>query len=106
MKLLLDENVPDDILQILRIKRIPVRHVHNTPVSGSNDEQIFLYAVKRKMTLISFDRDFLDDIYFEKMHYGIIFIVSRNKNLRTIAQSVSKVISENKSLKNRVVIIE
>ena len=77
MKLLLDENVPVKILQLLRIRNVPVRHVHGTPVNGDNDEQIFSYAIKRKMTLITLDRDFPEDIYFEKTHYGIIFVESR-----------------------------
>lgn len=107
MKLLLDENIPLDILARLAGHKISVRHILLLPkLSASNDEVVFSYAFKNRLTIITYDNDFLNDHFLNQPHYGIIFIRTRNKNFNILSNSIWGIVRQFKSLKNKIIIID
>ena len=106
MKLLLDENAPRDILVYLSGHNIPIRHILNTNYFGSNDEVIFKHALHEKMTIITYDNDFLTDKFLNQSHYGIIFLRTREKDFKSIARLILSELKNHSSLKDKVIIIE
>ena len=106
MKLLLDENIPLSLASILAQRNFKVLHILDTNLKGASDELIFKFAQKRKFIIVTFDKDFLSDEYFEKNHFGIIFIKSRNKNITKLAEDILDSLKSYRSLKNKIIIIE
>ncbi|MBI3500780.1 MAG: DUF5615 family PIN-like protein [Bacteroidetes bacterium] len=106
MRLLLDENIPHDIFIHLSGNNIPVRHIIKTKYAGSGDELIFNYSLRAKMTIVTYDKDFLDDRFINQTHYGIIFLQARTKDFKSIANTILAEVKRHRSLKNKVVIID
>lgn len=71
MKLLLDENVPQDIVRVLKKAGHDVEHI-NYKCKGMKDADVLEYAYKNKRTIISIDSDFCQ--FKIREHYGIIKI--------------------------------
>lgn len=69
MKILLDENVPQDIIRVLRKAGHDVEHI-NYRCKGMKDADVLEYAYKSKRTIISIDSDFCQ--FKVREHYGII----------------------------------
>jgi len=105
MKLLLDENIPFGIAGRLSQHDIKVRHVLQTHLSGAADETIFEFACANKMTIVTFDKDFLGDKFFQQSHYGIIFLQPAGKDLDKLSGSILKVFKTYSSLKNKTVVV-
>ena len=106
MRLLLDENIPRDVFTQLIGNNISVKHLLSTIYIGSSDELIFKYALRKKMTIVTYDKDFLDDKFMSQSHYGIIFLRARSKDFEAIAGSILSVMKSHKSLKDKVIIID
>ena len=69
MKVLLDENVPQGIIKVLKKAGHDVEHI-NYKCKGMKDEDVLEYAYKNKRTIISIDSDFCQ--FKIREHYGII----------------------------------
>lgn len=69
MKILLDENVPQDIIKVLKKAGHDVEHI-NYKCKGMKDADVLEYAYKNKRTIISIDSDFCQ--FKIREHYGII----------------------------------
>lgn len=106
MKLLLDENIPLELINLLKGKNLEVKHILYTNLKSASDEAIFKYAVKNKMTIITFDEDFLDDKFFTETHYGIILTKKRSKNLEETASIILNLLKSSKTFKNKIIRIE
>ena len=79
MRLLLDENVPINLKKILSRAGFDVGHVlYEKKCKGKSDIEILEYALKNKMSIVSFDSDFCS--LRKREHYGIIKVDSRLKN--------------------------
>ena len=98
MRLLLDENIPKDVFVHLAGNNIRITHILNTKYCGSGDELIFRYSLREKMTIVTYDKDFLDDKFMSQSHYGIIFLRARTKDFEAIAGSILSVMKSHKSL--------
>ena len=105
MKLLLDENIPFSVAARVSQHDIKVRHVLQTHLSGATDEAIFEYACANKLTIVTFDKDFLGDKFFHQPHYGIIFLKPSGKNSDKLVDSILKILRTYSSLKDKTVMV-
>lgn len=96
MKLLLDENVPVDIISNLKRAGHDVEHV-NKKCKGLSDNEVLEYAKKNKRTIISFDSDFCN--LRKREHYGIIKVDGKIKNPVTLIIELLKQFKD-KDIKN------
>lgn len=71
MKILIDENIPAIVKKTLKQQGYNVLHVNNL-LKSKSDKEIFEYAQKKKMCIITKDVDFKNMIKEE--HYGILKI--------------------------------
>ncbi len=106
MKFLLDENIPLELQNHLANYKIASSHLLSLKLQGLSDERIFNYAQKRKLTIITFDKDFLDEKLYNQSHCGIIYISTKTKDLDKLAESIFKIVKSYKSLKNKIIIIQ
>ena len=105
MKLLLDENIPFTILRHLSLKKIKVKHLLQTHLRGAGDELIFEFAAANKMTIVTFDKDFLEDKFFHQLHYGIIFIRPGDKDINKMAGDIISILKTHRTLKSKTVML-
>lgn len=78
MKFLLDENVPEGFIKVLKKNGYKdITHI-NKLQKGLPDKEVFDYAVKNRLCIVSHDSDF-DDFQI-KPHYGIIRVKGKVKN--------------------------
>lgn len=106
MKFLLDENVPFELQTQLAKYKISSYHLLGLKLKGLSDEKVFNYAQKRKLTIITFDKDFLSEKFYTQSHYGIIYISLKIKDLDKLAELIFKTVKSYKSFKNKVIIIQ
>lgn len=75
MKLLIDENVRNSIVEFLENKKeFKVTSINNLQ-KGLPDDEVYNYAIKNKMVIITHDKDFKK--YKNLNNYGIIFSTAK-----------------------------
>ena len=98
MKLLLDENVPIDIIGDLKRAGHDVEHAIRN-CKQMPDDQILEYALKNKRTIISFDSDFCK--LRKREHYGIIKVNGKIENpVTAIIELLNIIKSKHREIKN------
>lgn len=92
MKILIDENVPEIVRSTLKQKGYYVEHVNNV-LKGKSDIEVFNYAQKKKMCIITKDIDFKSKIKEE--HSGIIKICGIILNPSNLIIKIINIYKEN-----------
>lgn len=64
VRFLVDENVPEDLVSVLRERGYNTKSVAECELKGRDDEEIFGLAYKENRVLVTQDKDFLDDRRF------------------------------------------
>lgn len=75
LHLLLDQNIPEEIAQWLRVKFLDLRitHVKDVKLDGRPDPEIFRWAQANLAMVVSYDEDFADTRSFPLgTHHGIV----------------------------------
>lgn len=72
MNFLLDENIPDEFKKKLKSVGYKAESANTKRFKGMTDRQLLDYAMRNKMTIISFDADFCN--FKKENHFGIIKI--------------------------------
>lgn len=74
-RILLDQNVPQALSGWLK-ERLPdwqIQHVNELGFQGKSDEILFLWALKNKAIIVTYDEDFADSRFYPLgSHHGII----------------------------------
>lgn len=105
-RFLLDENISQTVSQILRDSGFSVLHVEEIRLSNSADEDILSFAKKRKMTVITHDKDFGNLIRFPVQdHYGVILLRLRDQRPENVLLHLLPFLKNHKNLKARLVIL-
>lgn len=110
MKFLLDENISQTLTRSLRRSGFKIIHVLDVNLGGASDEEILNFALKKKLTIITHDKDFGNLIRFRSInHYGVMILRFKNQKsdnvffyLSDFLGSYKKVL---KTLKSRLVIL-
>jgi predicted nuclease of predicted toxin-antitoxin system len=87
---LLDENMPRKILTSLRRDGFNATRVYDAGLRSQPDTVIFAYARARRMTIITFDTDYLNQTAFPPPHAGILVLCSfpRDTTVNELASAV------------------
>lgn len=96
MKLLLDEDVPNEFIKDLKRVGHDVEHINNK-CKGMTDIQVMNYAYQHKRTIISLDADFCN--LKKREHYGIIKLSGKINNTIEVLLELLKTLS-NSDLRN------
>jgi len=75
LRILLDQNIPQEVTSWLREKRPNwlIQHVNEVGLAGQTDPQVFIWAQSNKATIVTYDEDFADARLFPLgLHHGII----------------------------------
>jgi predicted nuclease of predicted toxin-antitoxin system len=75
LTVLLDQNIPKAVSSWLRTLQPTwiIYHTSDVGLSGSTDEELFVWAQQHGALIISFDEDFADGRSFSvKDHHGIV----------------------------------
>jgi predicted nuclease of predicted toxin-antitoxin system len=74
-RILLDQNVPQALSGWLK-ERLPeweIQHANELGFQGKSDEFLFLWALKNKAIIVTYDEDFADSRFYPLgSHHGII----------------------------------
>ncbi len=75
MKIKLDENLPDDLVEFLEQHQIDSSSVKRQSLQGTDDTNLFNICALEERVLITNDIDFAQPVYFAQTeHYGIILL--------------------------------
>lgn len=105
-RFLLDENISQTVSQILRDSGFSVLHIEEVGLSNSADEDILAFAKKRRLTVITHDKDFGNLIRFPvQNHYGVILLRFRDQRPQNVLLHLLPFLKDHKNLKSRLVIL-
>ncbi|HLX57630.1 MAG TPA: DUF5615 family PIN-like protein [Ktedonobacteraceae bacterium] len=93
---LLDENMPRKILSALRVAGYVATRVYDERLRSQPDVAIFTHARAHKMTIITFDTDYLNQSAFPPPHAGIFVLrfFPRNTSVNELASVVLKAVAQ------------
>lgn len=90
MKLLVDENIPRKLIQLLKKESHDILDVYELGLKGASDKQIIVKARAENRIILTQDKDFTDLFYIEKDCFGIILLSFKQKQSKIIHQYLSK----------------
>lgn len=105
MKILADENIPDELIDLLRDKGYDV----STAPPGTKDPKIALLAKKERRILLTQDKDFANIIWYPpKSLHGIIRLKFHPPVISDILSALEDLFQEftQKDLDKKLVILE
>lgn len=106
IKILTDECIHYDLIRALRDNKFNVKTVKELKLSGKTDEEIFAFAVKNKLILLTFDRGFGDIFRFShKKSSGTVILLIKQMTKEEIIRIALSFFNEYKNMKSKVVII-
>lgn len=93
---LLDENMPRKVLSTLRAIGYAVTRVRDERLGSEPDTIIFAYARAHRMTIITFDTDYVSRTSFPPPHAGILILrfFPRNASVQNIATAVLNAVEQ------------
>ena len=110
MLILIDEDLPRSLAEVLRLLNFEVEDVRDIGLRGKSDEAIFNYAQTIEAVIITGDLGFCDPNRFNlKAHAGIIILRIPNEvSVQTTKDIVYKLLSqiEHTDIAGRIIIIE
>jgi len=77
-RILIDENVPKSVVELLEKKSFKFTNVSETRLKGAKDKTIAEYASQSKMTILTLDTDFAQ-LYHTVMKGALAVIVVKAK---------------------------
>ena len=109
-KLLLDEHVSPEVANRLSARRIDATHVRNRGILGAKDHEVLKLAFDEDRILVTANvADFAKLVKSVEVHAGIIFLLDgslrRDEQLELIEQAIAAVISSDRDMVNRVLMI-
>ena len=105
-KILADECVHRDLVDSLEDAGHEVTSVYNSGLSGSSDEEIFNYAVKNDLILLTFDRGFGDIFRFDISESpGIVISLINQMSRDEIVSIILAFFSMSRNLRGKLVIM-
>src|SRR3989344_9648708 len=106
MKFLLDENISQTLTQDLRHSGFKLTHVLEVKLGGSSDEKILDFACKKKLTIITHDKDFGNLIRYPLVsHYGVIVLRFKNQKPGNVFRYLDDFLKNHRDLKYHLVIL-
>lgn len=106
MQLLLDENVSQTIGHGLRRAGFRIFVVMDVGLSGASDSTIITFAKKRRLTIITHDKDLGNLIRFPiQAHAGVIVLRFRNQKPQNVLPHLMRFLSKQRNLKSKLVIL-
>ena len=106
MKFLLDENISQSVAEGLREAGFRIYHILDFDLGGATDEGILVFAKKKKLTIITHDKDFGNLIRFPTQnHYGVIILRFRNQKPQNLLLFLLRFLSDYKDFKSKLVIL-
>jgi len=105
MKILVDENIPLVTVYALRQNGHDVKDIRGTEAEGMPDSDLWKIAEQEGRLLISTDKGFVN--YRNEIHHGIIVVLLKRPNTRSIYERIMKVITQysDAAWKNMLVVI-
>jgi predicted nuclease of predicted toxin-antitoxin system len=92
MRILLDENLPTDLVEALRALGHDVEHVYSKNLSGHSDPDVSAVAQSENRLLITQDIRFADARQFlPGLHAGFVLVRLKRPGLRAIFEKVRSV---------------
>ena len=93
MKFKIDENLPIEVVGILKEAGFEADSVYDEKLGGFPDSSIFDVCLKEKMVLITLDLDFSDvRLYPPDSHFGIIVLRLNSLSKIKIVQKIKQII--------------
>ena len=107
---LLDENIPRKVLSVLRAAGYTVVRAYDVGLRAHSDAVVFAYACSYRMTIITFDTDYLNQTVFPPPHAGILVLrfFPRNTSFNALASAVLTAVTQlvDLPLSNRVYLLD
>lgn len=93
-RFLVDENVHEAVVLVLRQEKWNVEYVPDSGLGGHADEDVFAYAWREDRVLLTHDRDFLDDRRFPPhRNPGIVVLPGASGTAEGIGAALRDVLS-------------
>ncbi|MEK6909109.1 MAG: DUF5615 family PIN-like protein [Nanoarchaeota archaeon] len=90
MKFIADENIPLEVVEILKRKGIDIISL-SLKDPGMKDYDVLNLSIEEQRTLITFDRDFSKLIFkLKKPNYGVIFLRMHPQSTEHIVKLLEK----------------
>ncbi len=106
LALLIDECIPHDSITALKDAGFTIRTVSECGLSGRPDEDIFDYAVKHALPLLTFDRGFGDIFQFNhKKSSGVIIVLIKGMTKEEIVNLPIAFLQSYQQIKGKLIII-
>lgn len=101
-----DECINKDLVDALRAAGHEVSTVYEAGMSGSSDIEVFDYACKKNLVLLTFDRGFGDIFTYNILSgHGIVVELIGQMTKDEIINIILAFFAENRNLKGKLVII-
>lgn len=95
MKIKLDENMPMDLMGLLRRKGCDAHGVADEALGGADDHSVLQAAISEGRILMTFDLDFTDiRTYPPGRHEGIVVFRLHDQRWKTMEKPVTQLIEE------------
>lgn len=106
MKFLLDENISQTVTRTLHEAGFSVTHVIDVELDQSSDEKILAFAKRKKLTIITHDKDFGNLIrLYKQSHHGVILLRFRNQKPNSVSLYLLRFLKTQKSLRSKLVVL-
>lgn len=90
MNLLFDQNISPRILRVLTTEFTNCQHVRFVGLENSSDFEIFQYAKRNDLAVVTFDSDFVDLNAMYGTPPKIVFLNTGNLTTKNISELLSK----------------
>lgn len=106
MKFLLDENISETVTRRLQDAGFSVLHILDVGLTGMDDDTILVYARRRKLIIITHDKDFGNIIRYPiRRHCGVILVRLKNQAPQNTAPCLIKFLRKHEDIQNCLVIL-
>lgn len=106
MKFLLDENISQTLKCFLNDSGFKAEHVLDVELGNATDDEIIVFAKKKKLIILTHDKDFGNLIRFPiQTHYGVILLRFKNQKPQNVSSHLINFLIDHKNLKSKLVIL-
>lgn len=105
MRFIIDENIAKKVVDFLKSKKYPVKHITDIQI-GLDDFEILDLAHLRNSVLITFDKDFGELVFkYNRSHKGVIFLKLEDQTSDNAIKALTKLFKQASRIKENFVVI-
>ena len=102
-RLYADEQFPLPVVQILRDFGHNVLTVQEAEKTGDSDAEVLAFAVNENRAVLTQNRRHFIKLHLEKANHNGIIVCTEDRDLKSLAQRINDVVSQQESLSNKLI---